>query len=78
MAKTARKAALPDMLTAAEFAEHFRIPESQVYRLCRLNKLQHVRLGRYVRIPRSVVLQTEECEGKLYEVVKDRGAQVTQ
>lgn len=82
MAKTAD--ALPTMLTPSEFAEWFQVPESQVYRLCRLNKLPHVRLGRYVRIPRSVVLAAEECGGDFSRsqasrsVVKDQAVNVTQ
>ena len=75
---------LPTMLTPSEFAEWFRVPESQIYRLCRLNKLPHVRLGRYVRIPRSAVVAAEECGGDFsqvqstYSVVKGQAAQSTQ
>lgn len=46
---------LPPVLTAKEVAELFRVTPDQIYRLCRQKKLEHVRFGRWVRIPRSVV-----------------------
>lgn len=52
---------LPPVLTAEEAAQLLRVAESQIYRLCRQGKLKHARLGRWVRIPRQVVLDLLQC-----------------
>lgn len=50
---------LPPVLTAEELAERWSVKVSEIWRLCRLGKLGHMKVGRYIRIPRAVVLAEE-------------------
>jgi excisionase family DNA binding protein len=50
---------LPPVLTAEQLAERWNVCVGEIWRLCRQNKLGHFRVGRYIRIPRDVVLLRE-------------------
>lgn len=49
--------ALPPLLTPEEAAEVLRLTSGHVLRLCRRGEMEHTRYGRWVRIPRRVVLR---------------------
>jgi excisionase family DNA binding protein len=51
---------LPPVLTAEQLAERWNVCVGEIWRLCRQNKLGHFRVGRYIRIPRAVVVAEEE------------------
>lgn len=51
---------LPPVLTAEQLAERWSVNVSEIWRLCRLGKLGHIKVGRYIRIPRAVVVAEEE------------------
>jgi excisionase family DNA binding protein len=51
---------LPPVLTAEQLAERWSVKVSEIWRLCRLGKLGHIKVGRYIRIPRAVVVAEEE------------------
>ena len=43
------------LFTVQEFAEHVRMHEESVRRLCRENKIRHIRIGAQIRIPSGVL-----------------------
>lgn len=50
---------LPPVLTVEQLAKRWNVYVKVIYQLCRQNKLGHFRVGRYIRIPRDVVLLRE-------------------
>jgi len=44
----------PEVITVREFADMFRINHMLAYRLCRENRIPHIRLGHRIVISRAV------------------------
>lgn len=49
--------ALPPVLTAPEVAEIFRVNPGHIYDLCRKGVISTVKLGRWIRIPKTEVVR---------------------
>jgi excisionase family DNA binding protein len=51
------------LLTPEQVAQRWAVGKSHVYRLCRENRVKHVRLGRYVRLRLEDVEEFERAGG---------------
>jgi excisionase family DNA binding protein len=47
---------LPEMLTAVEYARCIRVSRNTMYELLRRGDVPHVRYGRLIRIPKTMLL----------------------
>jgi excisionase family DNA binding protein len=56
MDRTTPVESLPQFLTVEEFCDYIAIGRSCVYELVRTGKIESVRFGRLVRIPKSALL----------------------
>lgn len=55
---------LPDLLTVQELAQVLRVNRNTAYEAVRAGRIQHVRLGRAIRIPKAAVERFLAADGE--------------